>query len=419
MRKIIKISCLLCLMALISFYPQNILHAQVDKIKVAVMYSMSGAGAPIGKIQLDGAKLAIKEINDQGGVLLGGKKVKVEAVIRDDETKPDVAVRRFRELIQDEKITLFVGCTFAHVAKALNEQARTQQIVFMPTNGIPEIIFNKKEKAPYTLNVLGATEGIGRLAADYVGRTYKPKHVMLFMPDYAYGRDAAAGAHKIFKAKYPDIKVSETWSPVGTPDFTSYIIKVQEANPDVVMMGHWGSDGINALKQVYEMGLRKKTKIFFNWIINPFAVGIPPEALEGVTCGMLWYHDMSGFKDQLVVRESQKLSEMWKKEYGEPPDPYAMMGYYGMKEVLRGVQLANSLEPAKVYKALMDNPEFMSVKGPAKWRIDGRPHYRYSSFIVEGKGPKERKDMKWDFARVVDSYEGDAFLLPLKEMGWE
>ncbi|MGC8811358.1 MAG: ABC transporter substrate-binding protein, partial [bacterium] len=93
MSKLVKILCLLSMVILISLSFSSDLQAQVDKIKVAVMYSMSGAGAPIGKIQLDGAKLAIKEVNDQGGILLGGKKVKVEAVIRDDETKPDVAVR--------------------------------------------------------------------------------------------------------------------------------------------------------------------------------------------------------------------------------------------------------------------------------------------------------------------------------------
>ncbi|MCJ7747564.1 MAG: ABC transporter substrate-binding protein [Desulfobacterales bacterium] len=419
MVKLTKIFSVIGVMGLVLCFLTGTSLAQVDKIKIGVMYSMTGAGSAIGKIQLDGAKLAIKEINDQGGLMFGGKKVKVEAVIRDDETKPDVAVRRFRELIQDEKITAFVGCTFAHVSKALNEQAQTQQILFMPTNGIPESIFFKKEKAPYTLNVLGATEGIGRISADYVAKTYKPKHVMLFLPDYAYGRDAGAGAHKIFSSRYPGIKVSEVWTPVGTPDFTSYIIKIEEAKPDVVMMGHWGNDGINVLKQVYEMRLGKKTKLFFNWIINVFAVGIPPEAMEGVTCQMLWYHDMSEFKDPVTVKASQKLTEMWRKEYGEPPDPYAMMCYFGMVEVLRGIRLSNSLEPAKIYKAIMDNPVFDSVKGPAKWRVDGRPLYRFSSFIIEGKGPKERKDMKWDFARIVDSYEGEEFLLPLKETGWE
>ena len=395
------------------------LSSAQDKIKVGVMFSMTGAGSAIGKIQLDGAKLGIKEINDAGGVTVGGKKLKLEAIIRDDESKPDVAVRRYRELVQDEKINVFIGGTFAHISKAMNEQAaQLKDTFFFPVNGIPESIFFKNEKAPYTLNNLGANEGVGRISADYVAKKFKPKHVVLFLPDYAYGRGAGEGANKIFKSRYPEIKVSEVWSPLGTPDFTSYINKVAELKPDVVMLGHWGNDGIGVLKQVYEMKLAQKTKIFYNWIINVFAVGVPPEAMEGITCQMWWYWDMAGFKDANVVKAAQKLTEEWRKEYNEPPDPYAMNAYAGVIEAMRGFRLANSLDPAKVYKALMDHPDFSGPKGPARWRVDGRPHYKYSSFIVEGKGPKERKDMKWDYAKVIDTYEGDEYELPLKEEGW-
>jgi branched-chain amino acid transport system substrate-binding protein len=380
------------------------------------MYSITGTGSAVGKIQIDGIRLAIKQVNEKGGLKLGGKKVKVEAVIRDDETKPDVAIRRFRELV-NENVNVIVGGTFAHVSQALNEQAQAGQAYIMVTNGIEEKTFEKKNKAPYYLSSLGGVDGIGRMCADYVARTYKPKHVMLFLPDYAYGRGAAKGAHKIFGSKYPEIKISETWSPVGTPDFTSYIIKIKEAKPDVVMMGHWGNDAINALKQVYELGLRKDAKVFFNSIGVVLAIGVPPEGLEGVTMGWWWYHDLSGLKDPTTVKAVDALTKVWRKEYGEPPDSFAVYAYVGMQETLRGIELAQSLEPAKIYKALMDKPEFMSVKGPANWRVDGRPFYKYAKFIMEGKTPKDKKD-KWDVCRVADVYMGEELCLPLKEMGW-
>jgi branched-chain amino acid transport system substrate-binding protein len=347
---------------------------------------------------------------------MGGKKVKVEAVMRDDETKPDVAIRRFRELV-NENVNVIVGGTFAHVSQALNEQAQGGQAYIMVTNGIEEKTFEKKNKAPYYLSSLGGVDGIGRMCGDYVAKTYKPKHVMLFLPDYAYGRGAAKGAHKVFGSKYPDIKISETWSPVGTPDFTSYIIKIKEAKPDVVMMGHWGNDAINALKQVYELGLKKDAKVFFNSIGVVLAVGVPPEALEGVTMGWWWYHDLSGLKDPATVKAVDDLTKLWKKEYGEAPDSFAVYAYLGMQETLRGIQLAQSTEPAKIYQALMDNPDFMSVKGPAKWRVDGRPFYKYAKFIMDGKSPKDKKD-KWDVCKVADVYMGEELCLPLKEMGW-
>src|SRR3972149_3679678 len=205
------------------------------------------------------------------------------------------------------------------------------------------------------------TKGGGGPAHSSAGRK-KPKHVMLFLPDYAYGRGAAVGAHRVFKGKYPQIRVSEIWSPVGTPDFSSYIIKIKEARPDVVMMGHWGSDAINALKQVHELGLKRDTKVFFNSIITTLAIGVPPEALDGVTMGMWWYHNLSGLKDPDTVKAVDELSRVWRKEYGEPPDPFAVYAYLGMQGDLRGIELAGSLEPERVYRALMGKPEFMSVK---------------------------------------------------------
>lgn len=398
-------------------FSTSTLLAAPDKIKVGVMYSITGTGSAVGKVQLDGINLAIKQINEKGGLKIGGKNVKVEAVIRDDQTKPDVAVRRLRELV-NENVKVIVGGTFAHVSTAINEQIRDGRALFMATNGIQEKVFRKENKAPYYISSLGAVDGIGRMCADYVAKTYKPKHVVLFLPDYAYGRGAATGAHKVFGGRYPDIKITEVWSPVGTPDFTSYIIKIKEIKPDVVMMGHWGNDLINVLKQAYELGLRKDTKLFFNSIGICQAVGVPPEGLEGLTMAFWFYHDLHGLKDPVTVKAADDLTEVWRKEYGEAPDSFGIYAYVGMQETLRGIELAQSTDPAKVYQALMDNPDFMSLKGPAKWRIDGRPFYKYAKFIMDGKSAKEKRD-KWDMCQLVDVYMGAEMCLPLKEMGWE
>jgi branched-chain amino acid transport system substrate-binding protein len=360
--------------------------------------------------------LAVKEVNDKGGVTVGGKKMNIEAVIRDDETKPDVAVRRLREY-QNDGINLLVAGTFAHVSTALNEQVKGGQTFIMVPNGIEEKVFEKKEKAPYFSSTLGGVDAIGRIIGDYVSKTYKPKHVMLFLPDYAYGHGAARGAKRFFKEKQPNIKLSELWSPVGTPDFTSYIIKIKEAKPDVVMMGHWGNDAINALKQVYELGLRKESKIVFNSIGYTLASGVPADALDGVTMGWWWYHDLSGLKDPATENATSEFVQKYLKEFGDVPDSFATFTYIAMMETLRGVQTSNSTDPDKVYKAIMDKPEFMGPKGPAKWRIDGRPEYKYVYYIMDGKGSKARKD-KQDIAKIVEVYTGPELCLPLKEMGY-
>jgi branched-chain amino acid transport system substrate-binding protein len=413
MRKQISLmGCILALFVLAAVCPS---WAQ-DVLKVGAMFSQTGAGSAVGKIQVEAVKLAAKEANEKGGVSLGGKKMKVEVVLRDDETKPDVAVRRLREY-QNDGINLLVAGTFAHVSQALNEQVKDGKTYVMVGNGIQEKVFEKKEKAPYFGSTLGGVDAIGRICGDYVAKTYKPKSVVLFLPDYAYGHGAAKGANKVFKEKYPHIKVSEVWSPVGTPDFTSYIIKIKEAKPDVVMMGHWGNDAINALKQVYELGLRKESKIFFNSIGYTLASGVPADALDGVTMGWWWYHYPTGLNDPATEKVINEFAQKYLKEYGDMPDTFAMYAYLCMTETLRGVQTSNSTDPAKVYKAIMDKPEFMGPKGPAKWRIDGRPDYKYAYLILDGKGSKARKD-KYDIGKIVDIYIGPELCLPLKEMGY-
>ncbi len=387
-----------------------------DTLKVGAMFSLTGAGSAVGKIQVEAVKLAVKDVNEKGGIPLGGKKVKVEAVIRDDETKPDVAVRRLREY-QNDGVNILVAGTFAHVSAALNEQVKGGQSFVMVPNGIQEQIFEKKERAPYFSSSMGGVDAIGRICGDYVAKTYKPKHVVLFLPDYAYGHGAAKGANKVFKEKYPNIKISEIWSPVGTPDFTSYVIKIKEMKPDVVMMGHWGNDAINALKQVYELGLRKESKIFFNSIGYTLASGVPADALDGVTMGWWLYHDLSGLKDPATENAVNDVAKRYFKEFGDIPDTFAIYTYIALMESLRGVEASNSTDPTKMFKAILDKPEFTGPKGPAKWRIDGRPDYKYAYFIMDGKGSKARKD-KYDLCKVVEAYTGPELCLSLKEMGY-
>ena len=388
-----------------------------DSIKLGLLYSITGAGSSLGPIQMQTAKLAVKHINDAGGVNVGGKKVKIEVVERDDETKPDVAIRRITELVQDQKVNAVIGGTFAHVSLAMNNESKKQGFFLVTTNGVPDEYFTKAVKGPYSLAILGDNGMVGRGAAAYVTTKLKAKNVVFFNPDYAYGKFAFAGSEAVMK-NTPGAKYNVVWSPVGTADMTPFLIKAMDFKPDVLCLNHWGNDAINVLKAVNEMGVNKKTKVFFNWIIDVMAVGIPPEALEGLWCQMWWYHDLTGFKDEAVVKAAKEFTDKYRAAYNIPPDPYGMMAYYGITETVRAIELSNSTDPKKMYDALMAKPEFNTAKGPAKWRIDGRPAYKYNSWIVEGKGPKDRKDPKYDYAKIIDVYEGDQFLPTVKELGW-
>ena len=385
-------------------------------IKVGLMFGLTGAASPIGPVQLDGAKLAIKEINAAGGVKLGGRKVPLEFVVKDDETKPDVAIRRFRELLDESKVNVVIGQTFAPISAALNKEVKKTPIAYFPVNVVAITMFEKNEMAESTFAIHGAAYSIGYAGASYIVNNLKHKKIVFFGPAYAFGRDQWAGAKAAIDKYGADVEYIE--SPVGTSDYTSYLLKIAEKKPDIVMMAHWGVDAINVLKQAYETGLKKKTKIWFDWMTNVFGGGVPPEAIEGVYSLMSWYWDMKGFKDASIVKAADAFSRKFIQEYNYPPDPYAAMAYIGTKEAIRAIERAQSTDPKAVAKAIAGSPKFDSMKGPGTWRVDHQPLFKYGAFVVIGKGEKERKDKKWDIVRIVDAYTGEDYLPPLSMLGY-
>jgi branched-chain amino acid transport system substrate-binding protein len=399
---------------LVTYFTPNLSAAGPDTLKIGLMYSLSGKGSSLGTMQMAAAKEAVKEINDKGGINFQGKKVKLEVVAQDDETNPDAAIRKMKAMIMSDKIIALVGGTFADVSMAENDQAKRTPILFCWTNGVPEKTFSKQTKAPYSLSPMISNESVGRGAAGYVIEKMKMKNIVALMPDYAYGKAAFQGMEEVMK-KHPGVKYQVIWTPVGTADMTQYLIRARDAKPDVIMMGQWGNDAIQILKQANDMALKKNAKLFFNYMTDAFAIGIPPEALDGVTVQMFWYHNMSGFSDKQVAEETSKLNSKYMAATGQALDPYAMAAYCGVKEVARGIELAQSTDSKKIYDTLMAQPDWLSPKGPAKWQIDGAVAYKYDSFI--GVGLAERKN-KWDYLKIVDHYAGGSFMKSPKELGW-
>ncbi len=386
------------------------------QIKIGLMFGLTGPASPIGPVQMKGAKMAIKEINDAGGVRFKGENLPLVAVIKDDETKGDVAVRRFKELRNEDKVHGLVGSTFAGISKALNTQMKRLPLPYISACVAPMDMFEKGKLAPTTFGIHGTAYSIGYSGAAYIATQLKLKKVFFLAPAYSFGRDQFKGAKDAFD-KY-GVKVQYDEAPVKTADYTPYINKIAEAKPQIVMMAQWGTGAIAVLKQAYELGLNKKTRIWFDWMTNVFGSGVPAEALDGVYSLMSWYWNMDGFQDEEVVKAGKSFVEKYMKAYGDPPDPYAGMAYVGTKELVRGIVQAQSIDPMAVAKAIMSKPRFPSMKGTGTWRVDHQPIFKYGAFVVKGKSPKERKG-KWDLVKVVGAYTGTDYLPKLGAEGYK
>jgi branched-chain amino acid transport system substrate-binding protein len=392
-----------------------------DVIKIGAIYSMTGPVAAVAKLQQQGTTLAAKEVNEAGGVDLGGKKVKLEIIFADDQAKSEIGTKLFEDMVRKNGITAVIGGSVAHIPLAINHAAKQDKALFIATCASSDAFYQREVKAPTVLGILASASDIGRAGASYLVEKMKPKRVAFFVPAYAFGQALVTGFEPTIK-KHPEITYKIFWHPFGSTDIKRDLEAVRDFKPDVVAIGSWGQDAVNALNRAFEMGLGKGAKLFHLWTVDALAVPVNPDAMKGVIAQMFWYHNLTGFNDEAVVRASDEFTAKYKKEYNEPPEAYGMVSYFAVKEAVRAMELAKSTDPTKMYEALMSSPQWNGAKGQATWRKDGRCMYKYFDWVVEGKGPNDRKEgmfgSKYDFAKVVDAFSGDAFAPTLQELGY-
>jgi len=163
-------------------------------------------------------------------------------------------------------------------------------------------------------------------------------------PDYAFGHTLQAGLEKA-AAKLGGTKLGADLTPLGTADFSSYLIKAESAKPDVIIFLVSGDDMVNALKQAVQFGLNKRVHLAGAQQELEQLIGLPPEARIG-TWVFEWYWKQPG-----VPHVAEFVAEIRKKT-GAVPTARTWFGYAATWSCALAANTAKSLEPLKMAKAL-------------------------------------------------------------------
>jgi ABC-type branched-subunit amino acid transport system substrate-binding protein len=392
------------------------LAANPDKIRVGILLPLTGTFAAVAETQKEGALLAVDVVNKKGGLNMPWGKVKVEAIVADDEAKQDVGVRRYRYMV-DEGVKGVGGQTWAPLAFAINALVLKEPMAYFPISVLPKEGFMKGKLAPSTFAVLNTPWSIGYMDGAAVIKKLGKKKIFFLARADSWGWDIRDGLYAAAKELGGEIVGYEEVS-MGTNDFTTILQKVKAAKPEVFISAQFGGDAIALLKQCYQMGLNKEMMIFNSFITNVVAKGLPPEALEGIYSLSYFYYDLTGFEDKEVAQSAKTFTDLYQAKYNKPPDAYTAIGYVAYMEMFRAFEAAGTFDPMKIAAALLgDKREFNTMKGPAKWRDDHQAVYKYATFLVKGKGPGEQKH-PWDLFKVVGYQGGDAIMPTLQSLGY-
>jgi len=388
---------------------------QPKTFKLGILLPYTGTFAAVAETQKQGILLAVEQKNAEGGLNMPWGKVKIEVDNQDDETNINTGVRRFRYL-KDQGAHAVVGQTWAAVSLAINELCIRDPFPYFPVNVAPLDSYRKGKMGACTYAAGYTPWTVGYMAGKAAINDLGKKRIFYLGRSDSWGWDIKAGLEAAVK-KYGGQIIAQTEVAQGTSDFTTVLEQVRAAKPDVFISAQFGGDAVSLLKQCYDMGLNKQMTIFNSFITNVVAEGLPVEARENVYGMHFFYYDMADFKDAETANLATAYSQAFMKKWGTPPDGYATIAYIAVQQLFEAVERAGSFDQAAIKKAIDEKPEFMSVKGPARWREDHQPVYEYAGFLVRGKGPKEVKN-KYDYFEIVSVQGGEEVFPPLAELGY-
>src|SRR5690242_16549134 len=177
----------------------------------------------------NGWQLAVEEINAKGGVL--GRKL--EVVSRDDDLKPENAVRAASELVSNEKVALIAGGFLSNVGLALADFAAQNKIMYLASEPLSDaLVWSKGNR--YTWRLRPSTYMQAAMLAEEAAKLQAKKWASI-APNYEYGQSSVAAFKQLLQAKRPDATfVAEQWPALGKIEAGATVQALAAAQPDAI-----------------------------------------------------------------------------------------------------------------------------------------------------------------------------------------
>jgi branched-chain amino acid transport system substrate-binding protein len=227
--------------------------AMAKTIKIGVLAPFK---TPSGEDQLNAAKMAVEEINAQGGIL--GKKI--ELILANDEYKPEKGVMAYKKLVLEDKCEVVFGTCSSGVAKAVMDQMARYKQLFIPTGAASEALSDLYKSDPskykYWFRVMHTS---GEQSAQFLDFIYNlpvkkmgAKRMAIMAENALWTRDMVADAEKFFKDKGLETVYSDFFD-TETKDFTLIFTKIFNAKADFIYELSAHVDGAIFIKQWHDL----------------------------------------------------------------------------------------------------------------------------------------------------------------------
>ena len=348
-----------------------------DTIKIGFHAPLTGFAASDGKSATEGGKLAVRQINEAGGVL--GKQL--ELVIYDDQAKPAQAIPIANKLIGQDKVVVGISGSYSGATRSAAGVFQENRIPYISAYAIHPDITRAGEYV-FRTSFLGQVQG--RAGAKLIGDMMGKKKVVIITLQNDFGKSLAAG-FKEMAAKYGIKVVSEYQYSIKDRQFGSIVAKVKADNPDAIYASGYYFTAGPLVSQLRSAGVKCPIIGQEGYDSQKFIEIAGPSA-EGVIITTSLDRDST-------VAETADFIKAFEKQAGFKADMVAASGHTAVKVAASAISRAGSTDPAKILAALKATDLKVST-GTIKFNALGEVMKAVQVQIV--------KDGNWHHYAVID-----------------
>ena len=372
-------------------------------IRIGMVDPFTGVYAAVAQNELIGAKLAVEQINAKGGVL--GRPI--ELLVEDSANDVGTGVQKTRKLIERDQVSFIVGDVNSGIAQAIAQVTAEKKVLHVVSGGHTDSITGKDCKWN-VYRVCNTTRMEANSVTDLLFSKYGKKWHFI-TPDYAFG-------HTLYDACAANLKklggtiTGNELTPLGTSDFSAYLIKARAANPDVLLLLPQGSDMVNCLKQIVQFGINKQIHVAGTQQELESLESLPPEARIGIWM-FEWY-----WKQPNTPHLAEFVADVRKRTNGKVPTARTWFGFTSVHTYALVANREKTLDAVKLAQALGDfelPPEIKLQPNKVYYR-KGDHQLMTSAFVGEAQSKGSDPE---DLFQVNEIVAGDKTAPPVADTG--
>jgi branched-chain amino acid transport system substrate-binding protein len=384
--------CRLAILAAAVFaaLPVRIAAAEDATIRIGAVLPVTGKESKIGGAFKAATEYAVKEVNDAGGLDVGGKKLKIDLALLDDTSDASRSAQLVEQLMAQQKVHAVIGGYGSQLVQAQSVVPDRYGIPYVSGGAGATSIYGRSK---WVFGVLSPVENLATTQMDFLsdlvaqGKLKKPLTIALLVENTEHGKDFQKGVKDYAKAHPGYSVVLDESFELYAADFKPLLGRVAAAKADLFMCDAHLEDFISMQRTYTQMGL-------YHQMLTYGARGADEAGRKGLGAATDYIFASGWWSDLLPYPQVKAFSAKWKAASGSAPQWYHATAYEAARSLFAAIHKAGSLKPEAIRAALasIELKDSILPGGVLRFTKTGQA---VLPFVVTQNKPEGKVDIVW------------------------